>query len=394
LRIGIIGAGVVGAAIAYELSALPNVQIQVFDQRPPQSLEASATGAALGVLIAVASTKRTSHHLNLRLQSLQRFETLIPELEQALSAPISYNRQGILELCDDATAWAHWQTIAQVRQQQGWLLELLSLSEIRRHCPGLEPPPGMIGAVYSPQDRQVNPVALTHALVQVAQQRGVAFLWNATIQHFQHLQDQTLDHQTLDQASTSSKSDSKFSSGSAQSVTQLQTSVGNYPVDLLIIAAGTGSLPLTQALGAPVDIRPVLGQALQLSLPTPLCDNWPVVQGGDVHLVPIDAQSLWVGATVEFPDPAVVLLPATASPEQLASVHQQALHLCPSLAPATVVRTWSGLRPRPQGRPAPIIEPLTGYENVWLATGHYRNGVLLAPITALTLRERIQQKFF
>jgi glycine oxidase len=115
LRIGIIGAGVVGAAIAYELSALPNVQIQVFDQRPPQSLEASATGAALGVLIAVASTKRTSHHLNLRLQSLQRFETLIPELEQALSAPISYNRQGILELCDDATAWAHWQTIAQVR---------------------------------------------------------------------------------------------------------------------------------------------------------------------------------------------------------------------------------------------------------------------------------------
>jgi len=52
------------------------------------------------------------------------------------------------------------------------------------------------------------------------------------------------------------------------------------------------------------------------------------------------------------------------------------------------------LRPRPEGRPAPIVELLAGYSNVILASGHYRNGVLLAPATAKKVREMIQQAPF
>ncbi len=68
---------------------------------------------------------------------------------------------------------------------------------------------------------------------------------------------------------------------------------------------------------------------------------------------------------------------------------QQAIALCPALAEASIVRTWSGLRPRPEGRPAPIIDRLPGFSNVLLATGHYRNGVLLAPATAQMIRQMI-----
>ena len=51
------------------------------------------------------------------------------------------------------------------------------------------------------------------------------------------------------------------------------------------------------------------------------------------------------------------------------------------------MRHWSGVRPRPQGQGAPVIKPLAGYENVILATGHYRNGVLLAPATAMVVEK-------
>ncbi len=60
-----------------------------------------------------------------------------------------------------------------------------------------------------------------------------------------------------------------------------------------------------------------------------------------------------------------------------------AIAFCPDLKQATILETWSGKRPRPEGIPAPIIEKLSGYGNVLLATAHYRNGVLLAPATAL-----------
>ncbi|MEM6592536.1 MAG: FAD-dependent oxidoreductase, partial [Cyanobacteria bacterium P01_C01_bin.73] len=60
------------------------------------------------------------------------------------------------------------------------------------------------------------------------------------------------------------------------------------------------------------------------------------------------------------------------------------------LAEAEILSTWYGLRPRPQGQAAPIIQPLEGYCNAILATGHYRNGVLLAPATALKVCELLQ----
>jgi glycine oxidase len=392
LRVGIIGAGVVGAAIAYELSHLPGVQIQVFDQRSPQTFTKAATGAALGVLIAVASSKRTSQHLQLRLESLQRFDTLIPELDAALaqagiSTRVHYNRQGILELCFEEAAWSNWAEIATVRRQQGWSLERLSVADVVKRYPELQTQGAipLVGAVYSPNDRQVDPVALTQALMVAAQQRGVAFIFETPVQHLKQIP----------------------VTDAEQRLTHLVTSSQEYALDWLIIAAGVGSQSFIQDLDRGLDaktkvnIQPVLGQALQLRLPQPQTwlHAWPVIQGAPhktgVHLVPINSQELWVGATVEFPAEDASQLEqvrvAHPNPDRLAMVREQAIDFCPRLKDAEVVRTWSGLRPRPVGRPAPIIEPLPGCSNVILATGHYRNGVLLAPVTSQKVFNYLQQ---
>jgi glycine oxidase len=85
---------------------------------------------------------------------------------------------------------------------------------------------------------------------------------------------------------------------------QIHTNIGQLDVDWLVVASGLGSSPLTAALEQPVDIKPVLGQALHMWLDHPLGnpDFQPVITGDDVHIVPLGEGEYWVGATVEFPN--------------------------------------------------------------------------------------------
>lgn len=86
----VIGCGVVGAAIAYELSQVPGLKITVLDKQPPAQ---GATGAALGVLMGVISHKIKGNAWQMREASIQRYETLIPELEALTQLKIPFNRQ-------------------------------------------------------------------------------------------------------------------------------------------------------------------------------------------------------------------------------------------------------------------------------------------------------------
>jgi len=266
---------------------------------------------------------------------------------------------------------ADWEKLVEIRQSQGWQLEIWDAAQVRARCPQL----ACDMAVYSPQDRQVDPVALTLAMVDAAQRNGVNFHFGVTVEEYY------------------------LSTTSTHRVVAVNASPLIQDVDWLVMAAGLGSSPSLK--GIKVDgegisanslpcpsIRPVLGQALQLRLAHPLgrLDFQPVITGDDVHVVPLGGGDYWVGATVEFPNSGDHVV---AAPEKLEAVRQQAIAFCPGLAEATVVRTWSGLRPRPEGTPAPVIGHLQGFSNVLLATGHYRNGVLLAPATAQAIREII-----
>ena len=221
-------------------------------------------------------------------------------------------------------------------------------------CPHLSGA-GVVAGIYSPCDRQIAPKALTQALVKGAQQYGAEFIFNHPVQGFD-----TTDGR----------------------VTAVTTAADRYPADAVVITAGLGSTALGQTLGAQVPLGPVLGQGIRVRVPAPLGnDNFqPVINSHDVHLVPLGGNEYGVAATVEFPTD--MERQPQADPTQLEAMWQTAVAYCPALAHATQLEQWQGLRPRPQGRAAPIVEPLTGHENVLLATGHYRNGVFLAPATA------------
>jgi len=366
----IIGCGVVGAAIAYELSQVKGLKITVFDRQPPAQ---ASTGAALGVLMGAISQKIKGKAWQMRQTSIQRYETLIPELEALTNRKIPFNRQGILMLLSDPTEEiSAWEKLVETRHSQGWQLEIWDTAKLKNICPQVDCEK-ITGAVYSPQDRQLDPTALTLALVEAAQYNGVTFKFGVAV---------------LDSQTSTTESSLKFCVGAARRRHRLETTEGKIAADWFVVAAGLGSTPLTAKLNQQIDIRPVLGQALQVRVGHPLGNPafQPAITGNDVHIVPVGDGDYWLGATVEFPTNGDEIPP---NQQLLESVREQAIAFCPELATANILRTWSGLRPRPEGRPAPVIGKLPGFSNVLLATGHYRNGVLLAPATAFAIREMI-----
>ena len=80
---------------------------------------------------------------------------------------------------------------------------------------------------------------------------------------------------------------------------------------------------------------------------------------------------------------------AKAQAECLERLEKIATDACPDLAKGTIVRTWQGLRPRPNHRPAPVIDRVGSNNRILVATGHYRNGILLAPASARIIGEML-----
>lgn len=362
MRVVVIGCGVVGAAIAYELSQSPHLSITVLEQQAHPA--SAATGAALGVLMGAISTKPKGHNLRMRLFGIQQYNEWVPHLEAVTHRQIQFNQQGILRLCWAGEEMARWHRLVSLRQQQGWELQVCDRADLAAHYPHLNLN-DVIGAVYAPGDRQIDPTALTWALMAAAQQQGTVCQFNTTVDRIVPLE------RSL----------------------QLHTSTGIIETDWLVVAAGIGSTRLTSELPQPVDVRPVLGQAVRVKLPQPLGDSMhqPVITGNDVHLVPLGNGEYWIGATVEFGEAMQdwQKTPLQPNAAMLEAVMQQAIALCPALQNATILHQWYGLRPRPEGRPAPIIETLSGDSRILLATGHYRNGVLLAPATAQRVKEMV-----
>jgi glycine/D-amino acid oxidase-like deaminating enzyme len=348
MRIAIIGAGVIGALTAYELSGDGSHSLTLLEAASEPATASS--GAALGVMMGVISHKAKGRPWRLRRDSLERYETLIPELEQLTGERILFNRQGLVKPCYETDAAERWAGLIERRRLQGYPLDWLGIDELWSRHPQVGGNP--VGAVVSPRDRQVDPAVLTRALVQAAIARGVTVRYGHPVTELQPRPEGVV--------------------------------VDSEPYDRVVICAGLGSEALSAQLGEPLPMQPVLGQALELHCPQPLGpEPEPVFTAEDIHLVPLGSGRYWLGATLELPEGP---MSDSDRRERLAALQQRALEIWPGLATATVVRCWQGDRPRPVGRSAPVIERLEMDPRLVRATAHYRNGVLLAPGTAMALR--------
>jgi thiazole synthase len=334
----IIGGGVIGLAIAVELK-LRGLAVTVVSR----DLKQASTLAAAGMLAPRAEAIPDSPMLDLCLRSRAMYPEWCAKLEQLTGVSTDYWPCGILapvyeQPQDDRSQVAQW----------------LDRNAINLYQAGLGS--DVVGGWWYPEDAQVDNRALARALQQAARELGVDLREGVEVE--------AIEQQN-------------------RVVREVRTSVGEFKADHYVLATGAWSNELL-----PVPIRPKKGQILSVQASSGNRQPLPlnrVLYGCDVYLVPRRDGRILIGATVED----VGFLPHN-TPAGIHTLLAQALRLYPELQDWSIQECWWGFRPT-----TPDELPILGTsscENLTLAIGHYRNGILLAPITAVLLADAIAQQ--
>ncbi len=338
----IIGAGIIGAASAWRLSQA-GLSVKVLDRTAPGS---EASQAALGVLTFHGRPDTMPKPLRLLARKSRDFyPAVIDELEEDLGERVYFRQEGqiILAITDDDLP--SMEETLRVNRAEGVELEQASPEEVRLLEPNINPE--IAGALYSPHDAWVDNTALTQAFVSAAQQAGAVF----------------------EQAEVTSV---ETNNGR---VASLLAGEARYESDWVVLAAGAWS---GQIDGVPnVPVTPRRGQAYSVE------GSYfkRVIHSPRAYIVPKGKNQTMLGATVED-----VGFNASNTPDGLGAISTRAFEISHVLETSTFIGAWAGLRP---GTPdnLPIIGISGERPNLVIATGHFRNGILLAPITADLVRQ-------
>ncbi len=359
----VVGGGIVGRACAWWLQCRGHAVLLLDSAGPSEGPERSGSLAALGVLMADSFHRDRGRAWDLRQRSLGLWAEWRHELARR-GHPIPY-RCGVLLLAADRAEEERLAALGARKRALRLPLEPWDRQRLKQLEPGL-PQPSLAG-VHSGRDGQLDPGSALTALAADGRERGLTLRAEAAV--------------ALRPEGGGWRVD--LAGGGAERAAWVVLAAGTASGALLATAAGVAA-GMDAGLGA---LEPVLGQALELELDAPLPGPWPgaVVWRG-VNLVPRPdlegGRRLWLGATLE---PG-----RRADPDQLRELRHLGGAAPEWLREARVVQRWQGLRPRPLGRPAPLLEqPAPG---LLLASGHYRNGILLAPATAAWVAAQIEAR--
>ena len=351
-NVAIIGAGVIGLGIAWRL-AMRGVPVAVFDKG---ACGAGASHAAAGMLAACAEAEPGEEALvTLGRASQARWPAFAAELKQASGVDVGLRPEGtlVVALTSDDQARLNHQLVFQ--QKLGLPLQWITAAETRRREPHLAGK--LAGAVFSPEDTQVDNRKLAAALRIAAEAAG---------------------------ARISEQQAVKTISNDAGRIDGIVLADGRkVAADVVVLAAGAWSRSidgLASELRPPV--RPIKGQmlALRMDPAAPLLTH--VVWAPGAYLVPRLDGRLLVGATVEEKGYDTSL---TAG--GILTLLEAAWRVVPAVEELPIDEMWVGHRPGSRDD-APILG--TGLiDGLIYATGHHRNGILLTPITADAIAELV-----
>ncbi len=340
----IIGGGVIGCAIAYNL-AKQQVNSLVIDKATRVGTEASWAGA--GILTSHASTHEP--YPELCRASLALYPSLAVELRAETQIDIELIQSGTLSVFFNPAEAAGLIGLADRRVKRGFAAEVLTAEEAWRLEPALSKT--IAGAVLFPEDAQVRNPKLVTALAKGAAQLGTTFKLGNPVTGFIRENGKVVG-----------------------------TVVNGETVyaDTFVIAAGCWAGNLIAMLDFPMPIVPAKGQIVLIETMPPLFQH--TIDGLGIYVVPRADGKLLLGATVEF-----VGYDKTATLDGVKQMIDAGISIAPALAQSTFVQTWAGLRP--YAKKGPVLGYLPGYDNVVLASGHFKNGILLAPITGQLIAE-------
>jgi len=344
----VVGAGIVGCAVAYELSRR-GASVQVVDERP---VGMGATQASAGVLAPFIEAAEESPFLELAVRSLGLFDEFIERVVADSGSPVAYRRTGTLNVALHDDGLPKLRATAALLGRRGVFSEMLDSTDARRVEPHL--PDDAAGALLIPTQGFVRAGDLTRALATAARRHGTPFVEGGRVRRIAASKGEVI----------------------------VETSRGTLSGTAVVLAAGSWSGQIEIAgIDARPPVRPVRGQLLHVGWNGASVRR--VTWGDRCYLVPWDDGTMLIGATVEeagFDERATVA--------GVRDLLEAACELVPHAWTATFLGARVGLRPGTRDD-LPIIGPSSVLPNLMYATGHYRNGVLLAPLTAQFVAEAL-----
>jgi glycine oxidase len=389
----IIGGGLIGMGVAWR-TAQAGADVTVIDPTPG----AGASHVAAGMVAPVTELHYGEEALlRLNLESSSMFPAFAAELEDVTGLPSGFHPAGTLAVAMDRDDLAALSDLYDFQRSLGLDVDRLT----SRECRGLEPllAPGICGGLFVADDHSADPRVLFAALAAAARRAGVLVLTEPVAE----IQLSGDGGSETPAASATSEADgtpqvqpsSDVSAGTGDRVAGVRLASGELlSASTVVLAAGCWSASLGGLPAAAVPpVRPVKGQLLRLRAPARPETSAPpasipertvraVVRGSSVYVVPRPSGEVVVGATTEE-----LGFDTTVTAGAVYELLRDARTLIPTITELGLAEATAGLRPG-----SPDNAPILGQSSVpglVIATGHYRNGVLLTPLTSALIAELV-----
>lgn len=349
----IIGGGVIGCSITYHLS-LAGSRALVLER---EHLAAGASGVAAGMLAPQVEAPFDDSFFALTLLGRDEHFPLAAALLDDVGLDVECRATGILRVALDEAERVELQRRLRWQTARGLRAEWLEPAELGDQEPLLAGATGrsLAGGLWLPDEGQVRSPRLVQALAAASVKRGARFAEGTWAVGFDVGGDRILG---------------------------VRTPSETWHTETIVVAAGVWSADLAGAIGLALPVGPVKGQIVTLRA----LHRFPrqVIWSGECYLVPKADGQVVLGATEE--DGNYDRRPTLAG---LARLSEAVLEFLPAVGQFVVEGTWAGLRPAAPDR-YPIVGRAPGYDNLVLATAHFRNGVLLGPLTGRWVSQLIQ----
>ncbi|HTL53276.1 MAG TPA: FAD-dependent oxidoreductase [Planctomycetota bacterium] len=347
----IVGSGVIGHGLAFRLKALrPEATIAIAGD-PMNSLAASR--AAAGMLAPYCESEKDDRFYRFAVASLKRYPAFLQELEKTAGRVVGYSAAG--SLMPECQMKERFEPQLAFLKATNVPFELWSQDQARAKLPILA---ADIGRVAWVPEALVNNRQMHDALQEANRKRGVTMHLGVTVTGFHR---------------------------DGRRITAVATDHGDLPARQVVLATGSWSGTLADVLGLKLPLKPIKGQMCRLAAPsgkdagggksaTPLPYN---MHGKLSYIAPWPEQGGWVvGSTQEDRgfEPAI-------EEDVIQGLVAKAASMVPMLKTLPIVERWTGLRPAAEDR-MPVIGKSGRYENLFFSTGHFRNGILLTPMSA------------
>ncbi len=349
----VIGGGIIGLAVAYYLGR-EKVRVTLVER---SAVGREASWAAAGYLSFQSSSNTPGPRLELSRTSCRMYHGWLAELAELTPADTGFLRCGLLELCLDDTETREAKGRAAWQQAAGYAVEWLDVAAVHERYPYLAPDLPVQGGLLFPEVTQVRPPRLLKALTEATLRLGVQIREYSPVSAITR---------------------------SGDRVTGVALADGEHlAAPIVVNAAGSWASQLAPEM-AVMPVKPIKGTIVLLEVPAPPTREILASSRGSIYTRADN--HLLLGATLEDAgyDKRVRL-------EAVHTLVRQAMALMPRLKDASLVTAWTGLRPFSHDN-LPYLGPVPSLHGAYAATGHYRSGILLAPITGLLLKEMILQQ--